>query len=114
MTAIALSLFAAMLFAVSAALQHHVARSTALRRYRADGGRPARWLPVLGLFWSLVRNRIWLFGAGVTTAGFLAHAAALRVGAIGVVQAVLVMQLLFALPPATIRRRPLPLRRGSA
>jgi hypothetical protein len=108
---IALSLFAAMLFAVSASLQHHVARSTALRRYQADGGRPARWLPVLGLFWSLVRNPIWLLGAAVTTAGFLAHAAALRFGAIGVVQAVLVMQLLFALPLATVRRRRLPLVR---
>jgi hypothetical protein len=110
-TGIGLALFAAMLFAVSAALQHHVARSTALRRYRSEGGRPARWLPVLGLLWSLVRNPIWLLGALVTTAGFLAHAAALGFGAIGVVQAVLVMQLLFALPLATVRRRRLPLLR---
>ncbi|GAB2706016.1 DMT family transporter [Nocardia thraciensis] len=96
----ALALLAALLFAVSAALQQGSARSAAL----AAGG-DAGVLAVAGIARTLLTNRRWLIGQACSVAGFLCHAAALRVGAISMVQALLVTQLLFALPFAAGRRR---------
>ena len=98
---IVLSLLAAFLFALSAALQQRAARSEA----RRHGGAGPAWLPVLGVLGRLVRDRRWLAGQGANVVGFAAHAAALHVGSITVVQPLLVVQLLFAL--ALGYRRPL-------
>src|SRR5262249_36312045 len=65
---IALALLAALLFAASATLQHHAARSTLLKSGDA-GPRPAGWLPILGVVRRLVRNRIWILGVLVNAAG---------------------------------------------
>ncbi|WP_225728713.1 MULTISPECIES: DMT family transporter [unclassified Nocardia] len=97
--AIGLALLAALLFAVSAALQQGAARQAA-----ADAGQ-ARWLTVAAIIRRLIADRRWLIGQGALVAGFALHAAALRLGAISVVQALLVVQLLFALPLAAARRR---------
>jgi hypothetical protein len=100
---VALSLLAAFVFALSAALQQRAARGEA-RRAGLDRRGPA-WLPVLGVLNRLVRDRRWLAGQLANVAGFAAHAAALHVGSITVVQPLLVVQLLFAL--ALGNRRPL-------
>ncbi|MCO5967717.1 DMT family transporter [Actinoallomurus soli] len=85
-----LALLGAMLFAVSATLQQRTARRTML-------------------FVRLVREPSWLLGCVVGLAGFGAQAMALHLGSIVVVQALLVTQLLFALPlnAVTGGRRPL-------
>lgn len=105
---VVLALIAAFLFAVSATLQQGTARRAALA---SDG---SRLFAVVGIARTLLTDRRWLLGQGVTICGFLAHAAALRLGAISVVQALLVVQLLFALPFATRRRGTQLLRRDWA
>ncbi|MCH9669726.1 MAG: DMT family transporter [Actinomycetia bacterium] len=52
----------------------------------------------LRLFLSLLRDRQWWLGSGVAAAGFGLQAAALGLGSVLLVQAVLVTSLLFALP----------------
>lgn len=52
----------------------------------------------LALFLSLLRDRRWWLGSGVAAAGFALQAAALGLGSVLLVQAVLVTSLLFALP----------------
>ena len=52
----------------------------------------------LTLFLSLLRDRQWWLGSGVAAAGFALQAAALGLGSVLLVQAVLVTSLLFALP----------------
>jgi drug/metabolite transporter (DMT)-like permease len=52
----------------------------------------------LTLFLSLLRDRQWWLGSGVAGAGFALQAAALGLGSVLLVQAVLVTSLLFALP----------------
>ena len=52
----------------------------------------------LALFLSLLRDRQWWLGSGVAAAGFALQAAALGLGSVLLVQAVLVTSLLFALP----------------
>ncbi|WP_232236151.1 DMT family transporter [Nocardia sp. BMG51109] len=104
----ALALLAALLFAVAAALQQSSARSAALAR--GESGT----LAVLGIARTLLTGRRWLVGQGLSVAGFVCHAAALRYGAISTVQALLVVQLLFALPLAARRRRTRLLRRDWA
>ncbi|MDZ4266519.1 MAG: DMT family transporter [Mycobacterium sp.] len=52
----------------------------------------------LTLFLSLLRDRRWWLGSGVAAAGFALQAAALGLGSVLLVQAVLVTSLLFALP----------------
>jgi drug/metabolite transporter (DMT)-like permease len=101
---VTLSLVAALLFAVSAALQQRAAREAARRRVvgRATG---RTWLPVLDVLGRLVRDRRWLAGWLAGIGGFGAHAAALHHGSIVVVQPLLTAQLLFAL--ALGQRRPL-------
>lgn len=93
---IVLALTGAMLFAVSAALQQRAARRGA--QLAGDGRR------LLGLLRRLYRDPLWRLGWVVNVAGFAAQALALHLGSIAVVQALLVTQLLFALP---LGRRPL-------
>ncbi|MBF6330295.1 DMT family transporter [Nocardia transvalensis] len=102
----ALALLAALLFAVAAALQQGSARRAAL-----DDPRQGRVLAVIGIARTLVTSRRWLLGQGASATGFVIHAAALRYGALSMVQALLVVQLLFALPLAAGRRRRRLLRR---
>ena len=85
---VTLSLLAALIFAVTAAVQHRVARDVSARTSAA------RLLPIL------VRHPVWLAGLAANLVGFVLHAAALRLGDIAIVQAALGIQLLFALPLA--------------
>ncbi|MEG8178039.1 hypothetical protein GZH49_05755 [Nocardia terpenica] len=101
-----LALLSALLFALAASLQQGSARRAAL-----EGAGGARWFAVVGIARTLVTNRRWLLGQGASATGFLCHAAALRLGALSMVQALLVVQLLFALPFAARRRRERLLRR---
>jgi drug/metabolite transporter (DMT)-like permease len=103
---IAFAVVAAFLFAMSAALQQSSARTAALARPGRN-----RVIAAFGLLGTLVRDRIWLAGFAAALAGFAAHVVALHLGSIPTVQAVLVVQLLFALPFAAVRRRSWPLVR---
>ena len=85
--AIALALVASVLFAVATALQHRAA--VAVPDEHARGTRLVR---------QVIRSRQWWIGAVFGGAGYLAHAAALGVGSLLVVQPLLVATLLFALP----------------
>ncbi|MFI5782401.1 DMT family transporter [Nocardia sp. NPDC051570] len=104
-----LALLSALLFAVAAALQQGSARRAAL----ADPTQ-GRSLAVIGIARTLVTNRRWLVGQGASATGFVLHAAALRFTALPMVQALLVVQLLFALPLSAGRRRRRLLRRDWA
>jgi drug/metabolite transporter (DMT)-like permease len=133
---IPLALVAALLFAVSAALQQHSARSTARHMdaarprtagrtaSRANGtqtltmAEPTYEPPVRTSLWKspvlivrLLRDPRWLLGWLAGIGGFGAQAVALHVGSITVVQALTVTQLLFALPLGTIPVGRRPLRR---
>lgn len=85
--AIGLALLASVLFAVATALQHRAA--VAVPDEHARG---------VGLLKRVMRNRQWWAGAVFGGGGYLAHAAALGVGSLLVVQPLLVATLLFALP----------------
>jgi drug/metabolite transporter (DMT)-like permease len=87
---------AALLFAQSASLQQSTARATALDS-STNGA--------LAVLRSLLRQPRWLAGLAANVGGFVAHAAALRYGPLAPVQALLVVQLMFALPLAARRRR---------
>src|SRR4051794_8044850 len=110
MTAVSIccAVVAALFFAVSAALQQSAARTAALA---APATGPARWLPALALLRGLARNRWWLAGWAANICGFALHAVALHLGSIGAVQALMTLQLLFALPLARLSRS-LPARAG--
>jgi drug/metabolite transporter (DMT)-like permease len=92
--AIALSVVAALLFAIAAACQQRAAS-------RLERESPVR-LSAFGLFGGLLRDRLWLTGWVANLAGFMAQATALHFGSIAVVQALLVTQLLFAIVLGTI------------
>lgn len=104
---IALGLLAALFFAAAGALQHSVTRRVALASAAADTG----LLPVLGLVGRLLRSPIWLCGLACNVLGFGAHATALHLGSITIVQALLAVQLMLALPFATFRTGSYPLAR---
>jgi drug/metabolite transporter (DMT)-like permease len=106
-----LSLLAALLFALAAALQQQSAHEFASADQAATvngQGRPRPpavvLLPVLGLLDRLVRDRRWLLGWVINLCGFMCQAVALHLGSIAVVQPLLVTQLLFALPLSTMRK----------
>jgi len=82
--AVALSLLAALLFAIAAVAQQHEAAAT------EDHG--AR------LFLALVKSPRWWAGTVTDNLGYLVQAAALGVGSLLLVQPLLVTMLLFALP----------------
>ena len=106
MVSIALAVVAAFLFAMSAALQQSAARTAALARPDRN-----RFIAAFELLGTLLRDRIWLAGFAAALSGFVAHVLALRLGSIPTVQAVLVVQLLFALPFAAVRSKSWPLVR---
>ncbi|WP_290852023.1 DMT family transporter [Gordonia sp. (in: high G+C Gram-positive bacteria)] len=91
--AIALSVVAALLFAVAAVLQE-----------RGTQGLPDSGV---GFFKGLVQRKVWLLGIAADIAGFAVQAGALAVGSLLLVQPLLVTTLLFALPLAawTQKRR---------
>ncbi|TDD79485.1 DMT family transporter [Actinomadura rubrisoli] len=94
------SLLAAFLFAAAAALQHRAAR-------RAVGCATG---PVesAGLIRRLLRDPVWLTGWAVNLAGFMTQAVALHLGSTGLVQPLLVSQLVFTILLGTVGtgRRP--------
>jgi hypothetical protein len=116
-----LALLGAMLFAVSASLQQHSARGTARRmvaaRPRAAGrtGRGAfpglKPPPLPKLVIGVAREPLWWLGWSAGAGGFGAQALALHLGSIAVVQALIVTQLLFALPLSAMFTGRRPLRR---
>ncbi|HTU76057.1 MAG TPA: DMT family transporter [Trebonia sp.] len=59
----------------------------------------------LSLLWRLARSRRWMTGLAIVGAGALLHAAALRGGAVVVVEAVMVTNLALALPARTLLDR---------
>lgn len=107
MPAVVLSLVAAALFAVSAAVQQRAAQraAPAVR----DRALPVR---VVLLVARLLRDRRWLLGWVLNLAAFAGHAVALHLGSLTVVQALLVTQLLFAM--LTVRRPPVRAWLGTA
>lgn len=106
-TSTILGLLAAALFASAAALQHRVTRAVTLTR----GDTAGRVLPVLGVAARLLRSPVWLAGLACNVLGFVAHAGALHTGSIAIVQALLAVQLMFALPLAYTRTGRLPAAR---
>jgi drug/metabolite transporter (DMT)-like permease len=111
MLSVVLGLVAALCFVAARAFQHYATRTLALRRAEADGDAAIGWLPVAGLLTRLLCTRIWLYGLSFNVLGFVFHAGALHAGSITIVQALLVVQLLFALPFASIRTGGPPLTR---
>ncbi|HEX6498977.1 MAG TPA: DMT family transporter [Micromonosporaceae bacterium] len=127
---VGLSLLAAFLFATAASLQQHAARRTGYARVQQmhaerhveaqsvgrgrSAGRDSVILGLFALVRRLVRMRLWLVGWGTNLAGFVVQAAALHVGSVAVVQPVLVTQLLFSLPLASMWSRRWPLTRDWA
>ena len=51
-----------------------------------------------GLLWRMARRPVWLAGIAADTLGFVAQAAALRLGELAIVQPLLVLSVVFALP----------------
>ena len=96
-----LSVVSAILFAISTVLQQNSAQSYSLARQSA---RQRAWLPVLGLLGRLLRDPAWLVGWLLNVLGFAAHAVALHLGSIAMVQAILVVQLMLALMITAARR----------
>src|SRR5918999_4237225 len=92
--AIALSVLAALLFAIAAACQQRAAS-------RLERESPVH-LSAVGLIRRLVRDRLWLIGWTLNLGAFLTQAIALHLGSIAVVQALLVTQLLFSIVLGTI------------
>ncbi|WP_242910136.1 DMT family transporter [Actinomadura terrae] len=86
---IGFGLFAAFLFAAAAALQYRAARRA------VHGGSDA--VAAAGLIRKLLHDPLWLAGWGVNLAGFMSQAVALHLGSTGLVQPLLVSQLVFTI-----------------
>jgi hypothetical protein len=94
-SAVGYAVAAAVCIALGSALQHQVA-----------GGHDHRG--GIGLLWRLARSRRWMTGLAAAGAGTLLHAAALRGGALAVVEPVLVMNVALALPARALLDRARP------
>ena len=90
------ALAAAICIALASALQHQAA--TGAQGYRTG----------IHLLWRLTHSPRWVAGLAVGVAGFALHAAALRAGALAIVQPLLVTGLAFALPLRTLLDRARP------
>lgn len=99
---VGLSLLAAFVYALGAALQQRAAAREGIRR------KP------LTLIGRLVRRRLWLGGWLINVSGFFVQAAALRVGNVAIVQPLLTTELLFAVPLSTMRAQRRAARRDVA
>jgi drug/metabolite transporter (DMT)-like permease len=95
-SAVGYAVAAAICFAIGTALQHQAASSEA--GYRSG----------IHLLWRLAQNRRWATGMALAAAGVVLHAAALHVGALAVVQPVLVTGLALALPVRALLDRARP------
>lgn len=104
---ILLALASALCFAAAGALQHSVTSAVA----RASVPASKSLLPVLGMLPRMLSQRVWWAGFACNVGGFGLHSMSLHLGSITIVQALLSVQLLFALPLATARARTLPLGR---
>ena len=110
--AVGFSLLAAFLFAGSASLQQVAARQTVSDLPARARSQPLRPSGIIVGLWRLlrllVRRPLWLIGWSTNLIGFAVQVLALHYGSVGLVQPVLVTQLLFALPMAAAwqRRRP--------
>ncbi len=83
---VVLALISALLFALGTVLQQKAGLDTS-PSVRSSG-----------LLWRMARQPIWLTGIACDTLGFVAQAAALRLGQLAVVQPLLVLSVVFALP----------------
>lgn len=111
MLVLILGLGAAFLFAASAALQQHATRTAVEAAPPRSGDRAlAVALPVLRAVRRLVRDRLWLLGIVANVSGSLVQAVALYAGSVAVVQVLLVTQLIFTLPLASLWDRRWPSR----
>ena len=95
--AVVVALAAAALFALSTSLQHHTASDT-----------PSHVRGGFSLMAHLLRRPRWLAGTATSTAAFVFHATALKLGTLTLVQPALVSGLVFTLPVRALmdRRRP--------
>lgn len=107
---ILLALCSALFFAVAAAAQGSATRAIALSA-PPPTNRITAVVPVIGLLPRMLTSRLWWIGLSCNALGFVFHAGALHVGAITIVQALLCVQLMFALLFATARMRRPPLSR---
>src|SRR5262245_56707965 len=101
MLGIVVALLSALWFAAAGAVQHSVTNAVAAR----TPGRPSRWLPVLAHARPILTSKLWWFGLSLNALGFVFHASALHLSSLAVVQAILSLQLMFAVPLAAIRTR---------
>lgn len=85
--AAAIALIAACSFAVSNSLQH-----------RAAGGVPRDEATACGVLLTLTRNPWWVAGTALSFVGMLLHATALRWGSLALVQPLLLMGVVLAIP----------------
>ncbi len=95
--AAAVALSAACAFALSNALQH-----------RAAGTVPRGVSKVSAVLWHLSRNPWWLAGTTLSFVGMLLHATALRWGSLALVQPLLLVGLVLAIPVRAALERKLP------
>jgi len=101
MAVVVLALVSAALSAVSAAGQHRAASGVA--RLRRAGGQLPR-AGAAGFALALLATPLWLGSWGLDVGAFLAQAGALHLGALSVVQPLMVVTLLCTLPLAAIGR----------
>ena len=87
-------------FALSTSLQH-----------RSAGQAPASVRDSLGVLRFVVTQPPWLLGIGIGAVAFVLHALALKLGAIAVVQPIMIAGVVLAVPVRTALDRALPSRR---
>jgi drug/metabolite transporter (DMT)-like permease len=114
--AVGFAVLAAFLFAGSASLQQHAAHLEVYQQRAANGqggagNRTVVFFALIQLLRRLVHSPLWLIGWFTNLFGFLVQAAALHFGSVALVQPLLITQLLFALPLASVWRRRWPQRR---
>ena len=108
--AVGFGVLAAFLFASSASMQQHAAhrevyQQRAANGNGANGNRMVVFVALFQLLRRLLHSPLWLVGWATNMIGFLVQAAALHFGSVALVQPLLVTQLLFALPLASVWRR---------
>lgn len=96
-TAVAVGLASATSFAASNAVQH-----------RAAGSVPATERRALGVLGHLVKQPAWLFATCISTVAVVLHATALRFGSIALVQPLMLVGVVLAVPVRAALERSLP------
>lgn len=113
-TGIVVALLSALWFAAAGAVQHSVTNSVATSASTQTPAAANRWLPVLAYARPILTSTVWWFGLSLNALGFVFHATALHLSSLTVVQAILSLQLMFAVPLAAFRTRTPPLARDWA